>query len=86
MGQSLENPVIPQIVKIFPAFYGYPMFRDMFTRVCHLSLSIAKLVLSTLFLPISLRSNIIRSFHLHHFLPSGVFFLGFCTQNSNLLT
>jgi len=50
MEQSLEKPVIPQIFRIFPAFYGYLKFRDMFTRMCHLSLSIAKLVLFTLFL------------------------------------
>ena len=40
----------------------------LFTRVCHLSLSVAKLILSAPFLPISLRLSIIFSSHL----PFGV--------------
>ena len=45
---------------------------DISTRACHLSLSTAELILSTTFLPISLRLNIVFSSQLHQFLPSGV--------------
>jgi len=48
------------------------MARDIFKTACHPSLSIAKLILSTPFLPISLRLNIIFSFHLQQFLPSDI--------------
>ncbi len=49
----------------------------LFTTVCRLSLSVAKLILSAPFLPVSLRLNIIFSSHLNQFLPCGVIPLAF---------
>jgi hypothetical protein len=61
----LEEPPIVQPLKNFPAFYGTRRFNNVFTRDLHWSLSWTISIQSTPFHPISLRSILILSTHLH---------------------
>jgi hypothetical protein len=61
----LEEPPIVQPLKNFPAFYGTRRFNTAFTRALHWSLSWAISIQSTPSHPISLRSILILSTHLH---------------------
>jgi hypothetical protein len=67
----LEKLSIVQLLKNFPAFYGIRRFLTMLTGALHWSLSCARLIQSTPSHPISLRSILILSTHLHLGLPSG---------------
>jgi hypothetical protein len=69
----LEEPLIGQPLKNFPARYGTLRFNTVFTRVFHWSLSWAISVQSTPSHHISLRSFWILSTHLCLGLPSGSF-------------
>ena len=70
-----------QLVKKFPAFHGTQRFITTFTSTLHLSLSWASSIQSIPPHPTSWRSILILSFHLRLRLPSGLFPLGFPTQN-----
>jgi hypothetical protein len=61
-------------------FYGTRKFITVFTRALHWSLSWAKSIQSILSHPISLRSILIRSTHLHLDLPTGLFPSSFPTS------
>jgi hypothetical protein len=73
----LENVVVIQLLKKFPAFHRTRMCIFVFTRACHWSLSWARWFQSTLSHPISLRSILILSYHLCLCLPSGLLPSGF---------
>jgi hypothetical protein len=64
----LEEPLIGQPLKNFPAFYGTRRFNTVFTRVLHWSLSWAVWIQSTASYPISLRSILIFVFPVVSFL------------------
>jgi hypothetical protein len=76
----LEEEPILQLLKNFPAFYGTRRFITVFTRVLHWFLSWARSIQSIPSHPISLRSKLILSTHLHLGLPSGHFPSGFSTN------
>jgi len=40
----LEKPMVHQLVKKFPAFYGTKRFAAIFTTACQLSLFLARLI------------------------------------------
>jgi hypothetical protein len=67
----LEEPLIRQPLKNFPAFHGTRRFNTVFTRALHWSLSWALSIQTTPFHPISLRFILILSTHLRRGLPSG---------------
>jgi hypothetical protein len=69
----LQNPPIVQPLKNFPAFYGTQKFITVFTRALHWSLSWVTSIQSIPFHPISLRSILILSTHIHLGLPSSLF-------------
>jgi hypothetical protein len=58
-------PVVPQLAKKFPAFYGTLRFVTTFTRAQHLSQFWARSMQSIPSQPVSLRSILILSSHLH---------------------
>jgi hypothetical protein len=68
----LEKLPIVQLPKNFPAFYETRRFITVFTRTLHWSLSWARSVQSIPSHPISLRSILILSTHLHLGLASGL--------------
>jgi hypothetical protein len=72
-----------QVFKKFPIFSWARSFTTVFTTACHLSLSWARLIRSTLSYPISLRSTSILFSHLRLGLTSGLFPAGFTTRNLN---
>jgi hypothetical protein len=76
----LEKPSIVKLHKNFPAFYGTRRIIIMFTRAFHWSLSWARSIQSIPSHPISLRSILILSTHLHLGLPSGLFPSGLPTN------
>jgi hypothetical protein len=75
----LEKLSIVQLLKNFPTFYGTRRFITVFTRALHWSLYWARSIQSHP-IPISLRSILILSTHLHLGLPSGLFPHGFPTN------
>jgi hypothetical protein len=72
----LEKPPIVQLLENFPAFYGTRMFSTL-----HCSLSWAISIQSIPPNPISLRSILILSIHIHLGLPGGLFPSGFFHKN-----
>jgi hypothetical protein len=68
----LEKLPIVQLLKNFPAFYGTRRFITVFTRALHWSLSWARSIQYIPSHPISPRSILILSTHLHLDLPSGL--------------
>ena len=76
----LEQLTGLQLVKKFPAFHGTRRFITALTSVRHLSLSWASPIQSIYPHPISWRSILILSTHLHLGLPSGLFPFGFSTK------
>jgi hypothetical protein len=75
-----EKLTVPQLVKIFPAFYGTRRFITTFTTARHLSLSSARLMQ---FMPpkhTSWRSILMLFFPLRMGLSSGLFHSGFPTK------
>jgi hypothetical protein len=75
----LEKPLVAQLFKNFPAFYGTQRFITVFTRALHWSLSWARSIQSIPPNPIYLRSILILSTHLHLGLPGGLSPAGFPT-------
>jgi hypothetical protein len=73
----LEKLPIVQPLKNSPAFYGTRRFITVFTRALHWFISWAWSIQSVPSHPISLRSILILSTHLHLALPSGLFPLVF---------
>jgi hypothetical protein len=69
----LEEPLIGQPLKNFPALHGTRRFNTVFTRTLHCSLSWATSIQSTPSHPIPPRFISILSTHLHLGLPSGLF-------------
>ena len=69
-----------QLVKKFPTFYRTWRFITTFTSAHHLSLSWGSLIQSILPHPISWRSSLILSSHLHMSLPNGLFPSGLTTK------
>ena len=69
----LEEPPVLNLLKNFPAFYGTQRFITVFPRAFYWSLSWARSIQSTPSHPITLRSILILSTHLHLGLPSGLF-------------
>jgi hypothetical protein len=78
----LEKLIGYQLAKRFPAFYGTQRFINTFTSARYLSLSRARLI-QFIPHPISWRSILILSYHLHLGLPSGIFPSGFSTKTLN---
>jgi hypothetical protein len=76
----LEEPLIGQPLKNFPAFHGTRRFNTVFTRSLQWSLSWAISIQSTPSNPISLRPTSISSTHLRLGLQSGLFPSGFPTN------
>ena len=76
----LEKLTSLQLVKKFPAFHGTRRFITALTSVRQLSLSWANPIQSIYPHPISWRSILILSIHLHLGLPSGLFPSGFPTK------
>jgi hypothetical protein len=75
----LKKPPIVQLLKNFAPFYGTRRFITVFTRAIHWSLTWAKSIQSIPSHPISLRSILMSSAHLHLCIPSGLFRPGFPT-------
>jgi hypothetical protein len=72
--RALVNKLITaQLVQKFPDSYGIRSFFAVFTRICHWSLSWARLIQFTLSHPIYLRFILILWFHLCVGLPSNSF-------------
>jgi hypothetical protein len=68
--------IVAQLVKKFPVFFGTRRFITVFTRTSHWTLSWARLIQSTLYHPISLRSILLLSSHQRLGLPSCLFSSG----------
>jgi hypothetical protein len=68
----VEKLIITQVVKKFSAFYGNRKFITTFTKAHRRPLSWTRCMQSTTSYPISLRSILIISSHLHLGLPSGI--------------
>jgi hypothetical protein len=68
-----EKLIIPQLVNKFSDFYGIWKFITVFTRARRYFLYWARCIDSILYHPISLRSILILSSHLHLGLPSSLF-------------
>jgi hypothetical protein len=73
----LEKPLIVQLLKNFPAFYGTLRFITVFTRALHWSLSWTRSIQSIPSYTITLRSILILPTNLRFGLPSGLFPSGF---------
>jgi hypothetical protein len=82
----LENLPVVQLLKNFPTFYGTRRFITVFTRALHWSLSLARSIQSIPPHPISVRSILILSTHLHLGLPGGLLPSGLSWQLLMTLT
>jgi len=68
-----EKLTVSQLTKKIPTFYGTKMFIAVFTRICHLSLSWARLIQSTALYPITVKLILVLSFRLRAILLSCFF-------------
>jgi hypothetical protein len=75
-----EKPLIVQLLKKLPTFYGTRKFITVLTRTLHWSISWARSIQSHPYHPRPLRSILILSTHLCLRLPSGLFPSGFPTN------
>jgi hypothetical protein len=78
---SSSKPLVVQLLKGFPIFYGTRMFITVVARTSHWSLSWARLIQSTQSHPTSPRSILILSSHLRLGLPTGFSPSGFPTKS-----
>jgi hypothetical protein len=76
----LEKPLVAQLLKNIPIFYGTRMFTAVFNRALQWSLSWSRPIQSVALHSISPRSILILSTHILLGLPSGLYPSGFPTE------